>query len=520
MIRNLIKIFSLLILHSCNSYEVSDEIPFPIYQKNSHLINFNYPSGNYKNDSLLLSYNCNSQYNLKLIYKEDTIVSKGALTYCVKNLKPELTNIPTTTDQYTYYRNYWIKPKNKLSSFHKIQLFIFDSTKILDSSIFYYITSSKSASITPIVNLQVKRKLLFDLDSGCYVPGNNFLKDKNETSGNFYTFKRRKQNGYIEILDYKNLYLAGNFDFRIHGYRTPLSPQKSLRFYLNDTNSVNKILNVSHQVDKVILRSSYSGWGSEIFTDGLISEICQNLNVDVMAYRPAITYLNGEYWGIHGLRERMDLKAISNKYQIKKQKLIDADDKGFSKKKGYGDLNKLLIFIKENPNISYEYVKKRFKMKSLIDWFIIELFFQNTDWPCNNTFFWKKKKGKWSCVLIDMDACIGSPKSNMFKFVLKDRSPALGGVLINYMLKEKEFRKSFKLRAEYLMQHELSSENLTSHFLKLKKEFEPIINEHYQRWNHKDGLKKYNEAIDRIEFFCQKRGYYFTENMNAFYNKI
>ena len=53
-----------------------------------------------------------------------------------------------------------------------------------------------------------------------------------------------------------------------------------------------------------------------------------------------------------------------------------------------------------------------------------------------------------------------------------------------------------------------------------KKEFEPIINEHYQRWNHKDGLKKYNEAIDRIEFFCQKRGYYFTENMNAFYNKI
>ena len=87
MIRNLIKIFSLLILYSCNSYEISDEIPFPIYQKNSHLINFNYPSGNYQNDSLLLSYNCNSQYNLKLIYKEDTILSKGTLTYCVKNLE-------------------------------------------------------------------------------------------------------------------------------------------------------------------------------------------------------------------------------------------------------------------------------------------------------------------------------------------------------------------------------------------------------------------------------------------------
>ena len=31
-------------------------------------------------------------------------------------------------------------------------------------------------------------------------------------------------------------------------------------------------------------------------------------------------------------------------------------------------------------------------MKSLIDWLIIELFFQNNDWPCNNTFFGKRKK--------------------------------------------------------------------------------------------------------------------------------
>ena len=126
---------------------------------------------------------------------------------------------------------------------------------------------------------------------------------------------------------------------------------------------------------KIILRSSFAGWGYEIFTDGFISEICKNLNVDVMAYRPVITYLNGEYWGIHGLRERMDLEAISNKYNIEKKKLTDADDKGFSKKNGYGDLNKLILSIKENPNIDYNIIKKEFHMKSLIDWLIIELFF-------------------------------------------------------------------------------------------------------------------------------------------------
>ena len=68
------------------------------------------------------------------------------------------------------------------------------------------------------------------------------------------------------------------------------------------------------------------------------------LNLDVMAYRPAKVYLNKEYWGIHGLRERLDIKAIASKYGVKSKKIIDADDKGYSYKDGsFGDLNTMLI---------------------------------------------------------------------------------------------------------------------------------------------------------------------------------
>ena len=156
-------------------------------------------------------------------------------------------------------------------------------------------------------------------------------------------------------------------------------------------------------------------------------------------------------------------------------------------------------------------------MKSLIDWLIIELFFQNNDWPCNNTFFWKKKKGKWNCVLIDMDASIGTPKFNMFNFIVKDRSPALGGVLYSYLLHQNEFRTNFTNRANYLLNHDLSASKLTINFLKFKRDFDPIIREHYQRWNHINGLKKYNKSLERIELFCKKRGIYFKRNMNDFF---
>jgi hypothetical protein len=175
------------------------------------------------------------------------------------------------------------------------------------------------------------------------------------------SLKRENKLERLKYLTKSEIFLKGSFPFRIHGYITPLAPQKSLRFYINQKNKVNTLLEVNHEIDKIILRSSFSGWGNEIFVDGWISKICENLNVDVMSYKPVLVYLNGEYWGIHGLRERMDLKAISNKYKIKEKKLIDADDKGYSKKKGYGDLNSLLLEIKKNPKTNYEENCKKFQ---------------------------------------------------------------------------------------------------------------------------------------------------------------
>ena len=57
-------------------------------------------------------------------------------------------------------------------------------------------------------------------------------------------------------------------------------------------------------------------------------------------------------------------------------------------------MNSLLLEIKKNPKTDYEKIAKNFNMSSIVDWFIIELFFQNNDWPCNNTFFGKKEKAK------------------------------------------------------------------------------------------------------------------------------
>jgi hypothetical protein len=479
-------------------------------------------SGVYKNKKLPICFSDSNANKMVVILSNDTISINGStLNYELNSLNPTISLIPTASKNYENYANSWSEPLSESSTFHQIKVMSYLNDSILDSAIGNYVLGAYSFDTLPIVNLKINNNWLFSQDSGCYVPGNSYDLKNDQITGNFYSFKKRKQPGYIQIIGQDKEYINGDYLFRIHGYITPLAPQKSLRFYIKEKTDLNKLLHLEHSVDKLILRSSFSGWGSEIFIDGWIADICSSLHLDVMAYVPTKLYLNGEYWGIHGLRERLDLKAISNKYDLKLKSIIDADDKGYSKNKGYGKLNELILKIKTNPNLSFEEVKSQFKMKSLVDWLIVELFFQNDDWPCNNTFFWKKTKDskKWKAVLIDMDACVGDAKKDMFSIATKDRSPALGGVLITYLLNQPEFQELFKLRVNYLFQNELSKENLLIRYVCYKSLFEPIVEEHYQRWGDVDGLYKYEKGLKRIETFCNNRHKYFILNMNNYFKK-
>ena len=507
---------------SCRNEEYSKITKFSDLYSPKSKINFSNSSGIYKNEELSISITDSNATDLVVINSDDSLFYCGSsFTYKLKSINPSISFIPTASKNYENYAHSWSEPIGDFSTFHQIKVISYNNDSLIDSAIGNYVLGASSFDSLPIINLKIDNYLLFSQDSGCYVPGNSFDKSDDQNTGNFHIYKKRKQLGSIQIIDGENEYLNGDYLFRIHGYITPLSPQKGLRFYIKEYTQINKLMNLDHSVDKIILRSSFSGWGSEIFVDGWIADVCSSLNLDVMAYLPTKVYLNGEYWGIHGLRERMDLKAISNKYDLKLKSIIDADDKGYSKKNGYGELNQLILKIKSNPSLPFKEVKDQFKIKSLIDWLVVELFFQNDDWPCNNTFFWKqtKKSKKWKAVLIDMDACVGSPKKDMFSIATKERSPALGGVLITYLLNQSEFQELFKLRVKYLFTNELSKKNLLSKLNNYKIWFEPVVEQHYRRWGDPYGMDKYNNGIKRIEDFCNKRHEYFIINMNNYFNK-
>src|SRR5690606_5058229 len=107
---------------------------------------------------------------------------------------------------------------------------------------------------------------------------------------------------------------------RIHGGGSRHAPKKTFRIYAehNGFSNFNYEFFDDYEVSKfkrILLRTG--GHRLDCFPrDNLANLITQGLNVDQQHFKHVIVFLNGEYWGIHSIKERVDKYFIQNHYDI------------------------------------------------------------------------------------------------------------------------------------------------------------------------------------------------------------
>ncbi|MBK7712060.1 MAG: CotH kinase family protein [Bacteroidales bacterium] len=58
--------------------------------------------------------------------------------------------------------------------------------------------------------------------------------------------------------------------------------------------------------EALVLRNAGNDWSGAIMRDGLTSTLVRDMDMDRQAFQPAIIYINGEYWGIQNIREKVN----------------------------------------------------------------------------------------------------------------------------------------------------------------------------------------------------------------------
>ena len=142
------------------------------------------------------------------------------------------------------------------------------------------------------------------------------------------------------------------------------------------------------------------------------------LRMDERSHESCVLYVNGEYWGVYDVREKVDDLDFLEYYYDQGEGYVDFLKTWgntwveFGNNATNDEWDNLVDFITGNdmsdPD-NYEYVKSVYNTGSLIDYFILNSYVVAMDWLNWNTGWWRGRnpegdKRKWRYILWDMDA--------------------------------------------------------------------------------------------------------------------
>ena len=152
-----------------------------------------------------------------------------------------------------------------------------------------------------------------------------------------------------------------------------------------------------------------------MFRDGFLSTILyDSMDIDYEGYRPAVLFLNGEYWGIHNIRERNKEDYLVANHDVDPDNLDILENPANGGIIAGDDLHyrEMLYYVRSSEmatEAGLAGIQQRIDLQEFLNYQIAELFINNEDWGQNNVQCWREKKegGLWRWVFFDVEGGFG-----------------------------------------------------------------------------------------------------------------
>jgi len=379
------------------------------------------------------------------------------------------------------------------------------------------------------IYLTIDSNSLFDTDTGIYVPGVHQKLGKKYTGNFFMRGKEWERLAHIQFLNTKQeVQIDQNIGVRVHGMASPPAPLKTLRLCARKKYGKSKFkfkpfeLTEINSFKNLLLRTPYSTWNKRFFADQLGQYMIGDLNFEFAASVPVSLYINGEYWGIMDMAERMDEHYFKSHFNIDPDSLCYSEA-AYKTVVGVGsDFEDVFNFAKENdlsdPE-NYEEISKYIDIENLIDYTVLETFLGNWDWPGNNNERWRKGvNGKWRWVIIDLDGILLNKEFPMLKKLLdttemKSEHRLNTTLIYRKLIQNNEFRTNLVQRYEDLLSTTLCADRLLKIIEKYEVIYDRDIERQVNRWSLPESVEVYKEKNEKMKDFVRERAKYMVQDI-------
>ena len=387
----------------------------------------------------------------------------------------------------------------------------------------------------PTIFLSTDPDNFFDYNTGIYEMGPNASPDYPHFGANFWEDWEKPI--FIEVLETDDTYFSSPGGVKIFGGWSRGQSQKSFSLFARGQYGASKFnyqffpeLEIEN-FQSLVLRNSGNDWNFTMLRDGFMTSIFHDVDLDVQGFRPMLVYLNGEFWGLYNLREKVNEHFIANHHPVDPDE-IDLIEVQTANEGTIDNYNELIAYVSTSDMtdpIVFDSLSKWIDIDNHIDYNIAQIFIDNRDWPGNNIKYWRPQSsdGNWRWILYDTDFGFGIPWNglgydyNTLQFAVEANGPGWPNPPWSTFLLRKLFENSiYRDRFINIFSDRLNTVFKAS-FLNAKIDemssyIQDIIPFHREKWPN--SAQDWNYHIEILENFSNNRSLYVRQHLSSFFD--
>lgn len=386
-----------------------------------------------------------------------------------------------------------------------------------------------------VISIATNPENLWDFSTGIYEKGCCADTIEPYIGANFWKDWEKPAN--IEMYDEQGqLCFNQNVGINIFGGFSRMLPQKSIAIFARSKYGEKRIrypIFEERDEDKYksfILRNSGGDFLRTHLRDAFMTQLAKPSGVAIQAYRPVVVFLNGQYWGIQNLREKISEHYLKSNFDVDKDNVDILRHNGV-KRHGYStNYKKLLAYLRSKDLSKDEVVSELRSFMDVDDYIrynIAEVYSDNRD-AGGNIRYWRERNdsAKWRWVFYDLDLGLGNnePKGYMrntlHKFTNANAEawpdPAWSTFIIRSLLKNKEVEYQYiNTFADHLntIYHPDTARKLWD---RMVERIEPEMEFHQKRWG--SSYKNWKHHCGIVEKFIALRPFYIRKHIMQKFN--
>jgi len=396
----------------------------------------------------------------------------------------------------------------------------------------------------PVLTLVLDPGALFDPDTGLYVPGmavfraqEDFVADYRydqrwwKYPGNYHHRGRSWERTATLIWQEHDHRWTGPVHLRINGNNTRGFPQHALRILFDSDHEEDPgILGDGHRA--LVLRAGGNDQDRTLLRDAIAHRLCAGLGFMTSGSRNCVVQVNGAYWGLHQVRERLDDREVARRCGLSRKDIVLLADRGVLE---HGAEAELHAFMRALAGIERQVKEGQDPGPALnalldVDGFLryvaAQVIIGNSDWPDQNVKYWRYvggtpgpeawRDGRWRFIMGDSDLSLGYPMPAGFDMVAYIRSHN-GPVarLFKACTAVPAFTERFAQHMQALLTGPFEPAHALAVVDSMTAEIAPEVPLHVARWRRPLDVDRWHEQVEQLRRFVRERAAFLAGRSHA-----